>query len=82
MTYINTYIINRNEPQHEISNVVVCAISKGSDQPGHTHSLIRAFASRFARPFKLLTDYPLEVQSFKEGCTSSSESLLVEIPHC
>ena len=34
------------EPQHEISNNVVCATSKASDQPAHTHSLIRAFASR------------------------------------
>ena len=35
-----------NEPEHEISNNVVCATSKGSDQPVHTRSLIRAFASR------------------------------------
>ena len=34
------------EPQHEISNNVVCATSKGSDQPAHTRSLIRAFGSR------------------------------------
>ena len=34
------------EPWHEISNDVVCATSKGSDQPEHTHRLIRAFASR------------------------------------
>ena len=34
------------EPVHEISNNVVCATSKGSDQPAHTRSLIRAFASR------------------------------------
>ena len=27
-------------------NNVVCATSKDSDQPGPTHSLIRAFASR------------------------------------
>ena len=33
-----------NEPRHEISNNVVCATSKASDQPAHTHSLIRAFA--------------------------------------
>ena len=31
-----------NEPGHEISNNVVCATSKASDQPAHTHSLIRA----------------------------------------
>ena len=36
------------EPQHEISNNVVhvCVTSKGSDQPAHTRSLIRAYASR------------------------------------
>ena len=34
------------EPVHKISNNVVCATSKGSDQPAHTRSLIRAFASR------------------------------------
>ena len=34
------------EPQHEISNNVVCATSNASDQPAHTRSLIRAFASR------------------------------------
>ena len=35
-----------NEPQHDISNNVVCANSKGSDQPVHMRSLIKAFASR------------------------------------
>ena len=35
-----------NEPWHGISNNVVCATSKASDQPAHTRSLIRAFASR------------------------------------
>ena len=34
------------EPRREISNNVVCATSKGSDQPAHTRSLIRAFAGR------------------------------------
>ena len=37
---------NTFEPRHEISNKVVCATSKASDQPAHTRSLIRAFASR------------------------------------
>ena len=32
------------EPPHEISNNVVCATSKASDQPAHMRSLIRAFA--------------------------------------
>ena len=34
------------EPQHKISNNVICATSKDSDQPAHMRSLIRAFASR------------------------------------
>ena len=34
------------EPEHEISNNVVRATSKASDQPAHIRSLIRAFASR------------------------------------
>ena len=34
------------EPRNEISNNVVCATSKGLDQPAHTRSLIRAFTSR------------------------------------
>ena len=33
---------------NEISNNVVCATSKASDQPAHTRSLIRAFASRLS----------------------------------
>ena len=37
-----------NEPVHEISNNVVCATSKASDQPAHMRSLIRAFASRLS----------------------------------
>ena len=36
------------EPWHGISNnvILVCATSKASDQPAHTRSLSRAFASR------------------------------------
>ena len=44
-----SFIIDRNiiiiEPVHEISNNVVCATSKASDQPEHMRSPIRAFAS-------------------------------------
>ena len=36
------------EPVHEISNNVVCATSKASDQPAHMRSLIRAFASHLS----------------------------------
>ena len=35
-------------PVHEISNNLVCATSKASDQPAHMRSLIRAFASRLS----------------------------------
>ena len=34
------------EPRHEISNNVVCATSKDSDQPANMCSLTTAFASR------------------------------------
>ena len=34
------------EPVHEISNNLVCATSKGLDQPADTRSLIRTFARR------------------------------------
>ena len=34
------------EQLHEISNNVVCATSKASDQPAHTRSLIGACACR------------------------------------
>ena len=37
---------NIYEPWHDISNNVVCATSKGSDQPAHTRRLIRPFAHR------------------------------------
>ena len=42
------YSANTFETVHEISNNWVCATSKGSDQPAHTRSLIRAFASRLS----------------------------------
>ena len=42
---INQYAIIY-EPRHEISNNEVCATTKAPDQPAHTRSLIRAFASR------------------------------------
>ena len=35
-----------NEPRHEISNNVVSATSKTSDQPVYPRGLTRAFASR------------------------------------
>ena len=37
-----------DEPVHEISNNVVCATSKASDQPAQARSLIGAFARRLS----------------------------------
>ena len=68
-----------NEPRHDISNNVVCATSRAADLPAHMRSLIRAFASQ---PAMLLTEHHLEFLSLKGGCTGSSESTLVKIPHC
>ena len=37
---------------------------------------------RYSMTVKLLTAHHLEFQSLKGGCTGSSESTLVKIPHC
>ena len=63
---------------HEISNNVVCATSKASDQPAHSRSLIRAFASRLSI---LLTEHHFEFLSLKGGCRGSSDSTHVKMPH-
>ena len=55
------------EPRHEISNNVVCATSKGSDQ--HEYFIT----------VKLLTEQQLEFLSLKGGCTGLSESTLVKM---
>ena len=67
---------------HGICNDVVCATSKDSDQPAHMRSLIRALASRLnIMSLELLTEHRLEFLSLNGGCTGSSESSLVKIPH-
>ena len=77
-----------NELPHEISNNVVCATSKASDQPAHTRNLIKAFASRlnilchFIMSVMLLTEHHFEFPSLKGGCTGSSESIHVKMSHC
>ena len=76
---------NKIEPQHEISNNVICATSKCSDQPALARSLVRAFASRLnirAMSVKLLTEHHLELLSLNGCCTGSSESTYVKMPHC
>ena len=44
--WIRTFFLFKYKQRYEISNNVVCATSKASDQPAHTRSLIRAYASR------------------------------------
>ena len=68
------------EQRHEISNNVVCATSKGSDQC--SQSLCKSF--EYSMTVKLLTEQHLKFLSFKIGCTGSSESTSshVKIPHC
>ena len=62
------------EPRHEISNNVVCATNKDSDQPAHT--------LEYSLSVKQLTTHHLEILSLKGDCTGSSESTVVEMPHC
>ena len=62
---------------------MVFVTSKASDQPARMRSLIRAFAcSLNIRSVKLLTEHFIEFLSLKGGCTGSSESILVKMPHC
>ena len=72
------------EPQHEISNNVVCVASKGSDQPAHTRSLIRAFASRLnILNVKLLTDSKLNRRLHRlVWVYTCQNTTLLEITYC
>ena len=48
-------------------------------------SLIRAFAREsleYSMNVKILTEHHLEFLSLKGGCTCSSESTIVKMPHC
>ena len=73
-----------HEPRHEISDNVLCAISKRlrsacayaqSDQ-----SLCLSF--EYFMSVKLLIEHHLEFLGLKGGCTGLSESTLVKMPHC
>ena len=67
-----------------ISINVVCATSKGSDQPAHTRSLIKSlcYALTYSMSVKLLTEHHLELLSLKGGFTGPSEYTLVKMSHC
>ena len=56
--YIHIHLRHTHEPQIEISNNVVCATSKSSDQPAHTRSLIR----EYSMTVKLLTEHRVSSQ--------------------
>ena len=56
-------LVYKFEPVYEISNNVVCATSKASDQPAHTRSLIRAFTSSLSTLW-LLSHWPNVIWSF------------------
>ena len=74
---------SKYELQHEISNNVVCATSKASDQPAHAQSdQSLCLPLEYSLNVKLLTEHDLEFLSLKGGCTGSSESTLVKMPHC
>ena len=62
---------------------MVCATSKGSDQPALTRS-DQSFCSSLecCMGVKLLIEHHLEVLSLKGGCTDSSESTLVKMSNC
>ena len=54
-----------------------------SDQPAHTRSLIRAFASlEYSLTVMLLTEQHLEFLIFRGGCTGLTESTHVKMPPC
>ena len=65
LEYQHTAMSNKMlfEPRHESYNNVICATSKGSDQPVHTHSLVGAFASRL-NILRLLSYEPNSIWSF------------------
>ena len=49
----------------------------------NTRSLIRAMlVAEYFMSDKLLTEHHYEFLSFKGGCTGSSESTCVKMPHC
>ena len=67
-----TLFLGRYEPQHEISNNVVCATSKVSDQPAHMRKSDQSFCKslEYSMGVKLLIEHHLEFLSLTEGCTA------------
>ena len=66
-----------NKPQHVCSNNVVCATKNASDQPTHTHSLIRAFASRL-NILVLLKENAVQEENVSERTRICTHTILVQ----
>ena len=72
-----------NEPRHWISNNVVCATSKVSDQLRICADCQRLCQSlEYFMSVKLLIEHYLDFLSLKGVCTGSSESTLVKLSNC
>ena len=74
-------VFDINEPRHEISNNVVCATSKGSDQPAHTCRLIRAFACRLSILW-VLSYWPNFIWSFYAWKEAAQARLSLHLSKC
>ena len=71
------------EPVHEISNNVVCSTSKRLRPACAYAQTDQSLCSslEYSMSVKLQTYHLLEVLSLKGGCTCSSESTFVKMPH-
>ena len=69
------------EPRHEISNNVVCATSKASDQPAYMRSLIRCFASRLNIQ-GVLSYWPNIIKSSKAWKGAAQADLSIHLSTC
>ena len=76
-------LITLHQPKHEISNNVLCdqqrlrsaCVYAQTDQ-----SLCKSL--EYSMSVKLLTEHHWEFLSLTGGCTGSSETTLVKMPHC
>ena len=77
--------IIRIERQHEISNNVLCCMRDQQRlRPACAYAQSDqslSYSLEYSTTNKLLTEHHLLLLSFKGGCTGSSESTLVKIPH-
>ena len=69
------------EPWHEISNNQQSPRSACAYAYAHSDQSLCS-SLEYSMSVKLLTEHRLEFVSLKGGCTGSSESTLVRMPHC